>query len=292
MSKLEKVHAKVRPNLVALPDFASILIVDDQRFDRTRLQRLISALEFENHVVEADCLETMGTMLEADKFDLILLDYNLPDDNGLQALDSVQLAAKNKNAATIMIAGDGQNEIAIEALKRGCSDYVTKDDLTPESFRRATINALQKSRLSIGMEAQDLKRQQIEAVLQRFSTECAQEIKPVVSRMMRQVRDLRDVTNVTPEAAADRHNRIEQSCMRLWDFLNDLEDYEGKDITPASHLADDKWLEAPDGMSSVDGYYEPRVTAPEAQHSEIGSKVVPERVVSATQKRSFWRSEK
>jgi len=289
MSKLEKVHAKVRPNLATLPDFASILLVDDQRFDRTRLQRLISTLEFETHVVEADCLETMGTMLEADKFDLILLDYNLPDGNGLQALDAVQLAAKNKNAATIMIAGNGQNEIAIEALKRGCSDYVTKDDLTPESFRRATINALQKSHLSIGMKAQDIKRQQIEAVLQRFSTECAQEIKPVVSRMMRQFRDLRDVTNITPDAAADRHNRIEASCMRLWDFLNDLEDYEGKDITPASHTADGKWLAVHDRPSAVDGYHEPYAGTSKVAPANMGSKVIPERVVSTTQKRQFWR---
>ncbi len=130
MSRLEKVHARLRPDLTVLPDFASILVVDDQRFDRTRLQRLIATLDLDTHVVEADCLETMGTMLEADRFDLILLDYNLPDGTGLQALDAVRLSPKNRNAATIMVAGDGQNEIAIEALKRGCSDYITKDDLT------------------------------------------------------------------------------------------------------------------------------------------------------------------
>lgn len=292
MSKLAKVHAKVRPNLAALPDFASILVVDDQRFDRTRLQRLIATLEFETHVVEADCLERMGTMLEADTFDLILLDYNLPDGNGLQALDAVRLAAKNKNAATIMIAGDGQNEIALEALKRGCSDYVTKDDLTPESFRRATINALQKSRLSIGIEVQDLKRQQIEAVLQRFSTECAQEIKPVVSRMMRQLRDLRDSTNITPEVASERHGRIELSCMRLWDSLNDLEDYEGKDIGPAASLEGGKWLQSPANLSPAGGYDDTQVRQPGTQSAKPDSKIMPERVVPANQAKHLQRPTK
>jgi hypothetical protein len=38
------------------------------------LQRLIATLQFNTHVAEADCPETMWTMLEADKFDLILLD--------------------------------------------------------------------------------------------------------------------------------------------------------------------------------------------------------------------------
>lgn len=290
MSKLEKVHEKVRPDMTSLPDFASILLVDDQRFDRTRLRRLIATLEFATHVVEADCLETMGTMLEADTFDLIFLDYNLPDGTGLQALDAVSLSSKNKNAATIMITGDGQNEIAIEALKRGCCDYVTKDDLTPPAFRRASINALQKSRLSIGMQTQDMKRQQIEGVLQRFSTECAQEIKPVISRMMRQLRDLRDVTDISPDQMMERHNRIELSCMRLWDFLNDLEDYEGTDLARTPVAVDTEWPGAKSATSSEDQGPDQRPTVPKGKDPDPSAKVVPERVTPGQPSRHFWRS--
>ncbi|MEM9636489.1 MAG: response regulator [Pseudomonadota bacterium] len=234
MAEIGKIHAKVRPEATSLPKLASILVVDDQRFDRTRLKRLIDGLEFETHVVEADRLETMGSMLQRDKFDLILVDYNLPDGNGLMALDAIRLDPKNRQAATIMITGDGQSEIAIEALKRGCSDYITKDDLSPASFKRATINALQKSSLSIGMETQDVKRQQIEAVLERFSTECANEIKPVLSRLMRQLRDLREAPKLDEEQAKERFGRIENSCMRLWDFLDDLEQYQGTDLSEAT----------------------------------------------------------
>lgn len=234
MAEIGKIHAKIRPDATPLPKLASILVVDDQRFDRTRLRRLIKELEFETHVVEADRLETMGSMLQRDKFDLILIDYNLPDGNGLMALDAIRLDPKNRQAATIMIAGDGQNEIAIEALKRGCSDYITKDDLSATSFRRAAINALQKSSLSIGMETQDVKRQQMEAVLERFSTECANEIKPVLSRLMRQLRDLREVPNLSEEQSGERFGKIENSCMRLWDFLGDLEQYQGTDLSEAT----------------------------------------------------------
>ncbi|MBW4710336.1 response regulator [Roseobacter sp. YSTF-M11] len=231
MSQIGKIHAKIRPDATVLPDFASILVVDDQRFDRARLIRLIGGLEFDTHVAEADSLETMGSMLQKDKFDLILLDYNLPDGTGLQGLEAVRLDPKNRQAATIMITGDDQNEIAIEALKRGCSDYITKDDLSPAAFRRASINALQKSHLSIGIENQDSKRQKMEAVLERFSTECASEIKPVVSRMMRQMRDLREAPSLSKEQATERICRIEKSCMRLWEFLDDLERYKGTDLS-------------------------------------------------------------
>ena len=171
MSRIDNIRAAARPGDASLPRSASILIVEDQRFDRTRLKRLIAELEFETQVAEADRLETMGKQLQLGKYDLVLMDYNLPDGNGLQALDAIRLDPQSRNAAIIMVTSEGQTEIAIEALKRGCSDYITKDDLSSASFRRAAINALQKSSLAIGIEAQDHKRQEIEAVLQKFSTE-------------------------------------------------------------------------------------------------------------------------
>lgn len=236
MSRVEAIHSKMGFSHTRLPPFASILIVEDQRFDRTRLKRLIDGLEFDTHVDEADSLQTMGTRLQADTFDLILLDYNLPDGNGLLGLDAIRLDPKNQHAAVIMVTGDGQTEIAVEALKRGCSDYITKDELSPESFRRASINAIQKSHLAIGIETQGAKRQQIEDVLETFSTECANEIKPVLSRIMRQLRDLRDAPALPAKEMRDRHARIENSCMRLWDFLTDLEEYQGTDIAARSEL--------------------------------------------------------
>ncbi len=240
MTRINTIHSNMQPAFANLPTLASILIVDDHRFDRQRLRRLSEKLEFDTHILEADCLETMGTRLEADTFDLIFLDYNLPDGTGLQAIKSIRLDPKNRNAAIIMITGDGQDAIAVEALKNGCSDYIAKDDLSPQAFERATVNALQKSSLYIGLETQEARRQKIEAVLQRFSSECAREIKPVVSRMMRQMRDLRDAPTISAENAAEMHQKMEKSCMRLWEFLEELDHYEGtdiaQDVVPAASL--------------------------------------------------------
>lgn len=251
MSKMEKVHAKVRTALPQLPEFASILLVEEQSFDRMRLRRLIATLEFDTHIVEADCLEAMGTMLEQDTFDLILLDFNMPDGNGLQALDAVRLSPKNRNAATIMVAREDQSDVALEALKRGCSDYITEYELTEDVFKRATINALQKSHLSQGIESQNNRRRQMETVLTRFSTECASEIKPVVSQMIRQLRDLRDAGTLSADDHAQRHDTIERSCVRLLEFLTDLEGYEGRDLSKMDHTAEVIWKGSVSAAESV-----------------------------------------
>ncbi|OAN80720.1 hypothetical protein A8B78_10055 [Jannaschia sp. EhC01] len=74
-----------------------------QRFDRRRFARLCDDLEFETGLFEAIWLESMGTQLSTQKFDLILLDYKLPDGCGQQALEGIWVSTKHRHAAVIMI---------------------------------------------------------------------------------------------------------------------------------------------------------------------------------------------
>lgn len=209
---------------------ARILIVDDHRFDRMRLKRLCGGLDFPTRLAEADSLAAMRREMDEGRFDLILLDYTLPDGTGLQGLEIIRAHPKNAGAATVMITGTDQTEVAIEALRGGCSDYIDKDELSPAALRRSAINALQKSALQLGIETQEHKRGQVEELLQKFSGECAEEIKPIVSRMLRQMRGLREAGPGNAAALTDGLGDIERSCLRLWEFLEDLSDYKGDDL--------------------------------------------------------------
>ena len=219
---------------LAAPQFASILIVDDQKFDRTRLKRLCHEFEFTTHVAEADSLEAMRTTLKKDRFDLILLDYHLPDGTGLDGVDLIQADQVNRTAATVMITGTGQNNIAVQALKLGFSDYLTKDELSVETLSRAAISALQKSQLARGMAVSVGMRDE---TLQSFSRKCAQDIKPIVSRMMRQMRMLRDLDKLSADDALERVERMEGSLRRLWSFLDDLDDMGGTSMPNAPSVS-------------------------------------------------------
>lgn len=224
---MQKIQFKVQKNTIKIPDFARILIVDDQRFDRARLRRMCEGLEFEVDIYEADSLESLGTALELNTFDLIFLDYHLPEGSGLLAIDAIALDPRNRHAATIMVTGDGKSEVAIEAMKNGCSDFLVKDDLSNETLRRATINALQKASLTRSVESHEVVRHRVEAVLDKFTKECAVEMKPLITKMMRHVRDLNSA-----RADESKYNaaikQISNSCERLFDFMSDLEDHERK----------------------------------------------------------------
>lgn len=208
----------------AAPEFASILIVDDQLFDRTRLKKLCHQFDFTTHVAEADSLASLRDKLRKDRFDLILLDYHLPDGTGLEGVDLIRADRVNHSAATVMITGTEQADIAVQALKLGFSDYLTKDELSEDTLSRTAISALQKSQLTRGMAA--MPHPSSDSV-QDFSRKCAQDIKPIVSRMMRQMRTLRDIDQLSPEEAQERVERMEGSLRRLWSFLDDLDDIGG-----------------------------------------------------------------
>lgn len=64
-------------------------------------------------------------MLDASRYDLLLIDYSMPLRGGIDVIR--ELASKGKFPPTIMVTGEGNEEVAVEALKLGAADYVVKD---------------------------------------------------------------------------------------------------------------------------------------------------------------------
>lgn len=122
-----------------------------------------------------------------------------------------------------MITGTEQNDIAIQALKLGSTDYLTKDEISEQTLNRAAITALQKSQLARAAAAQSGLQAITNETVQSFSRGCAQDIKPIVSRIMRQMRGLREIDQIKAEDAVERVEQVESSLRRLWVFLDELD---------------------------------------------------------------------
>ncbi len=201
-----------------------VLILDDERFDRHRLARLCSGLGFPCVVSNARTLTEFGDHLDQTHFGLILLDYALPDGTGLDALEMVQLSARNLNTPTIMISGQAAPQVAGAARNIGCARFLSKDDLSAESFAQAIQMALPHTGPDHPVQGLPADTAQIEALLSRGAARSARDIKPMVSRMLRQLRDLRRGTG---DQQADGLAAVEQNCMSLWSYLVDMERREG-----------------------------------------------------------------
>lgn len=205
----------------------SVLILEDERFDRHRLARLCSALEFPCLLTNTTSLEHFSSALENEVFGLILLDYKLPDGTGLDALDLIRMDARNLNVPTLMISGMVDGEISDKATSAGCAGFLSKDALTSDTFDVAVKSALGTGRDPTDLTKDRFNQAEMADLLALTTQRNARDIKPMVSRMMRQLRGVRASAMLENNSAL---HTIEQNCETLWEFLVEMERQDGVEL--------------------------------------------------------------
>ena len=106
----------------AEPVPGSILIIDDEAAIRESLQTL---LEMENYAVECAATGEEGLNRIAERpFDLVLLDFALPDKNGLEILHEIR--ERDNDLSVIMITAYGTVENAVLAIQAGATNFIQK----------------------------------------------------------------------------------------------------------------------------------------------------------------------
>src|SRR5258708_5774754 len=99
----------------------SVLIVDDEKHTGEGLQQ---ALQDHYDVSVAGSADEAFNLMEAQEFEVIITDLRMPGKSGLKVIDKA-LALRNK-PAVIMMTAYGNVESAVEAMKRGAVDFLTK----------------------------------------------------------------------------------------------------------------------------------------------------------------------
>lgn len=112
-----------------------ILIADDHQMFREGMVSLINNIEEFQIVGEASCGQKSLDLVEQTEVDIILMDYNMPNLTGLEAL--TQLRNNNNPVKVIMLTMHNKREIIQEVLKAGADGYLLKD-----SSREQLIEAI------------------------------------------------------------------------------------------------------------------------------------------------------
>ena len=154
----------------------NILIVDDERSIRKTLNEILS---YEGFKIDEAGDGEEGLKLFTDKaYDVVLCDIKMPKIDGLEFL--VKAGEVNADVPVIMISGHGTIETAVDAVKKGAFDYVSK----PPDLNRLLItirNAIDKNSLST--EAKTLKKKinRVEAMI--GDSEGMQKIKETIEKV-------------------------------------------------------------------------------------------------------------
>ncbi len=139
----------------------TVLIVDDLQTHRELFhQFLLTDSSCDYRILEAASVQAgielyrISTVDHAStsKIDAIVLDYSLPDGNGLEFIAKLQAQSHGDSPPVVMITGRGDENIAVQAIKLGAQDYIATFDLTPLRLQSAVASAIQNAQLRLQLQ--------------------------------------------------------------------------------------------------------------------------------------------
>ncbi len=112
-----------------------LLLVDDDEVDRLAVRRHLRTSGIAVEIVEATSGREALQRLEGQSFDVILLDFLLPGEDGLWVLR--ELGKRAPRSPIIVLTGQGDEQTAVEMMKAGAADYLSKAKLSAERLDRS-----------------------------------------------------------------------------------------------------------------------------------------------------------
>ena len=116
-----------------------ILIVDDHAIFRAGLRQLLLEELTIECIAEANNSASALARLREEQWDIILLDINLPDRNGIDVLKSIR--QENDKVPVLMLSMFSEEQYAIRAIRAGAAGYLTKDS-SPDVLIQAIVNVV------------------------------------------------------------------------------------------------------------------------------------------------------
>ena len=170
-----------------------ILIVDD---DREFRDHLIEVLKEEGYQIEsASSAKEAYALLSAVEFDIVLLDYLMPKQSGADAL--YEIKRLRPRIKIIMITAFASIEHAIDAIKRGATDYISKP-FKIDNLLLTLRRVIEEAKFDEGMKKMDLD--------QTLST-LASPIRRNILKLLRDREETR-LMEITRELGIEDHTKV------------------------------------------------------------------------------------
>lgn len=215
-----------------------VLLVDDDP-DMGRLVQHILAANGLGPARQAATGREALASLEA--IDIVLLDHQLPDTNGLDLLDAIR--TRPSPPAVVLVTGHGNESLAAAALRRGADDYLAKDaaltELLPQVLER--VRRSRELRKALAEAEQDLVRAERLAAVGEMTVTLHHEINNPLMAAFADVELLLSGLEVPPEQVRQGLEDIRQALRRIRDIvqrIGNLRDTRSKDYLRGVRMLD------------------------------------------------------
>lgn len=156
-----------------------VLIVDDEKPTRDGLR---AALAEKYDVYLAEDAAAAMSLLEKERFDVLLTDLRLPSEDGMKLI--ARAKSLSKPPVCILMTAYGSEEVAVEAMKHGADDYIAKGRMQIEELEMRISRSLRRQTLE--SENESLRRQ----LDKKFGIENIVGESPVMHEVLETVRQV------------------------------------------------------------------------------------------------------
>lgn len=209
--------------------FSRILVVDDEVGIREGCRRILVPLDF--HVEVAENGQEALRKIRAEHFDLVLLDIMMPDVSGIDLLEPIR--QHDPDIVCIIITGYATVELAVQAVKRGAYDFISKP-FSADELILAVTQGLERRRLTLASRqlaaserrARELSRakeelERLDRMKSAFMLTVAHELRAPVAALQGYLRLILDGYG-DPEKQREMLARADKRASELLTLIDDL----------------------------------------------------------------------
>ncbi|WP_337997078.1 putative bifunctional diguanylate cyclase/phosphodiesterase [Oleispirillum naphthae] len=132
------------------PDAMRLLLVDDDEIDRKAILRALRQWSCPHVVTEAATADEALQTFAHGSFDAVLLDYRLPDMDGLEVLRRMN-SRRLGSTAILMLTGMDNDDLATQCIEAGAQDFLLKQEVSPRHLQRAVTHARMRHRIELAL---------------------------------------------------------------------------------------------------------------------------------------------
>ncbi len=212
-----------------------VLVIEDNAVDRKVLQSMMAeALPNPEDVEYADSLETACKIFDKTLIDVVILDLNLPDSQGLETL--IKLNRKYPDVAVVVNTGAYEDDLGLKTMGLGAQDFIVKGKYKAYTLNKAVYYAKERKRFELELVAaykrlQEAQANLIEAekmnVVGRLASGIAHEVKNPLATILFGVAYLNERIDAADEKIRMTLTSIKEASNRANDIITDLLDFAG-----------------------------------------------------------------
>ena len=200
----------------------TVLIVEDNPGDIRLVREILDETDPGQFcVVCADQLAQVAERLLETTIDVVLLDLSLPDASGLDTLKQMQLAAAD--LPIIVLTGNNDDGIALQAVQAGAQDYLLKHNLDSRLLARVLRYAIERKRYEVTLRNALIKEKDLNELKSRFVSMVSHEFRNPLAAIQSSSDLLSNYSDRMPEEQNTKHfNSIRTQIQHLTLLLNDM----------------------------------------------------------------------